>query len=42
MLAAIERGDIDAFAVWEPWPTRTLMSVKNTKVLASPPARGWR
>ncbi len=35
MLAAIERGDIDAFAVWEPWPTRTLMSVKNTKVLAT-------
>ena len=24
MLAAIERGDIDGFAVWEPWPTRTL------------------
>ncbi len=35
MLAAIERGDIDAFAVWEPWPTRTLMTVKNTKVLAT-------
>jgi ABC-type nitrate/sulfonate/bicarbonate transport system substrate-binding protein len=35
MLAATERGDIDAFAVWEPWPTRTLMSVKNTKVLAT-------
>ncbi len=35
MLAAIERGDIDAFAVWEPWPTRTLMAVKNTKVLAT-------
>jgi ABC-type nitrate/sulfonate/bicarbonate transport system substrate-binding protein len=33
MLAATERGDIDAFAVWEPWPTRTLMSVKNTKIL---------
>lgn len=33
MLAAIERGDIDGFAVWEPWPTRTLMSVKGTKVL---------
>jgi NitT/TauT family transport system substrate-binding protein len=33
MLAAIERGDIDAFSVWEPWPTRTLMSVKGTKVL---------
>ena len=35
MLAALERGDIDAFAVWEPWPTRALMSVKNTKVLAT-------
>jgi NitT/TauT family transport system substrate-binding protein len=33
MLAAIERGDIDGFAVWEPWPTRTLMNVKGTKVL---------
>jgi NitT/TauT family transport system substrate-binding protein len=33
MVAAIERGDIDAFAVWEPWPTRTLRSVKGTKVL---------
>ena len=35
MLAALERGDIDGFAVWEPWPTRTTMSVKNTKVLAT-------
>jgi ABC-type nitrate/sulfonate/bicarbonate transport system substrate-binding protein len=35
MLAATERGDIDAFAVWEPWPTRTLASVKNTKILAN-------
>ena len=35
MLAATERGDIDGFAVWEPWPTRTLMSVKGTKVLAT-------
>ena len=35
MLAAIERGDIDAFAVWEPWPTRTLASVKGTKALAN-------
>jgi NitT/TauT family transport system substrate-binding protein len=33
MLAATERGDIDGFAVWEPWPTRTIMSVKNTKIL---------
>ncbi len=35
MLAALERGDIDAFAVWEPWPTRTLMAVKGSKVLAT-------
>ena len=33
MLAACERGDIDGFAVWEPWPTRTLMAVKGTKIL---------
>jgi ABC-type nitrate/sulfonate/bicarbonate transport system substrate-binding protein len=33
MLAAVERGDIDGFAVWEPWPTRTLMAVKGTKIL---------
>jgi ABC-type nitrate/sulfonate/bicarbonate transport system substrate-binding protein len=33
MLAATERGDIDGFATWEPWPTRTLMSVKGTKIV---------
>jgi ABC-type nitrate/sulfonate/bicarbonate transport system substrate-binding protein len=33
MLAATERGDIDGFAVWEPWPTRALMAIKGTKVL---------
>jgi NitT/TauT family transport system substrate-binding protein len=33
MLAACERGDIDGFAVWEPWPTRTLMAVKGTKIV---------
>ena len=33
MMAAIERGDIDGFATWEPWPTRTLMGVKGTKIL---------
>jgi ABC-type nitrate/sulfonate/bicarbonate transport system substrate-binding protein len=33
MLAALERGDIDGFAVWEPWPTRTIMGVKGAKVL---------
>ena len=33
MMAAIERGDIDGFATWEPWPTRTLQGVKGTKIL---------
>lgn len=33
MVAAIERGDIDAFSGWEPWVTRTLLAVPNTKVL---------
>jgi len=35
MLAALERGDIDGFSVWEPWPTRTLMTVKGSKILAT-------
>jgi NitT/TauT family transport system substrate-binding protein len=35
MLAALERGDINGFAVWEPWPTRTLMSVKGAKIVAT-------
>ena len=34
MVAALERGDIDAFAVWEPWPTRALMSVPGAKLLS--------
>jgi ABC-type nitrate/sulfonate/bicarbonate transport system substrate-binding protein len=33
MVAALERGNIDAYAVWEPWVTRGLAAVKNTKVL---------
>ena len=33
MIAALERGNIDAYAVWEPWVTRGLAAVKNTKVL---------
>jgi ABC-type nitrate/sulfonate/bicarbonate transport system substrate-binding protein len=33
MLAALERGDIDSFVAWEPWPTRTLMAVKGSKIL---------
>src|SRR5471032_2260536 len=35
MLAALERGDINGFAVWEPWPTRALAGVKGAKVLAT-------
>jgi NitT/TauT family transport system substrate-binding protein len=33
MVAALERGNIDAYAVWEPWVTRGLGAVKNTKIL---------
>src|SRR5207237_4214149 len=33
MVAARERGNIDAYAVWEPWVTRGMAAVKNTKVL---------
>jgi len=35
MLAALERNDINGFAVWEPWPTRTLKAVKGAKVVAT-------
>src|SRR5499426_2541483 len=33
MVAPLERGNVDAYAVWEPWVTRGLAAVKNTKVL---------
>ncbi len=33
MIAALERGDISAFAVWEPWPTRAVTSIKGAKIL---------
>jgi ABC-type nitrate/sulfonate/bicarbonate transport system substrate-binding protein len=33
MLAALERGNIDAFASWEPWLTRTIQAVPNTKIV---------
>src|SRR5262245_14077400 len=33
MVAALERGNIDAYAVWEPWVSRGLAAVKNTKIL---------
>src|SRR5215471_4892740 len=35
MLAALERNDINGFAVWEPWPTRTLKAVKGSKIVAT-------
>jgi ABC-type nitrate/sulfonate/bicarbonate transport system substrate-binding protein len=33
MVAALERGNIDAFVSWEPWLTRAVQSVSNTKIL---------
>lgn len=35
MVAALERGNIDAFAVWEPWPTRALRAIQGTRILLS-------
>ena len=35
MVAALERGNIDAFVSWEPWLTRAVQSVSNTKILQS-------
>ena len=35
MVAALERGNIDAFAVWEPWPTRAMRAIPNTKILVN-------
>jgi NitT/TauT family transport system substrate-binding protein len=33
MIAALERGDIDAFGAWEPWVTKALAAVPDTKNL---------
>ena len=33
MVAAIERGDVQAFSSWEPWLSRTTLNVPNTRVL---------
>ena len=33
MVAALERRDIDAFSAWEPWLTRAVGSIQNTKLL---------
>lgn len=35
MVAALERGNIDAFAVWEPWPTRAMRAIPGTRILVS-------
>jgi ABC-type nitrate/sulfonate/bicarbonate transport system substrate-binding protein len=35
MVAALERHDIDAFSAWEPWLTRAVASIQNTKLLQS-------
>lgn len=35
MVAAMERGNIDAFAVWEPWPTRAQRAIPNTHILVN-------
>ncbi|MBX6374121.1 MAG: ABC transporter substrate-binding protein [Acetobacteraceae bacterium] len=35
MVAALERGNIDAFACWEPWPTRALRAIPNTRILVT-------
>jgi ABC-type nitrate/sulfonate/bicarbonate transport system substrate-binding protein len=33
MIAALERGDIDAFSAWEPWVTRALDGIPDTRNL---------
>jgi len=33
MVAAIERNDVQAFSAWEPWISRAVLNVPNTKVL---------
>lgn len=33
MIAAIERGDIDAYSAWEPWVSKGLQAVSGTKLL---------
>lgn len=33
MIAALERGQIDAFSCWEPWLTRAVLKLPNAKIL---------
>jgi ABC-type nitrate/sulfonate/bicarbonate transport system substrate-binding protein len=35
MVAALERGTIDAYAVWEPWMTRGTRAVSNSQILVT-------
>lgn len=35
MVAAMERGNIDAYAVWEPWPTRGMQAVAGSQIIAT-------
>ncbi len=35
MVAALERGNIDAYAVWEPWMTRGTRAIANTRILTT-------
>jgi ABC-type nitrate/sulfonate/bicarbonate transport system substrate-binding protein len=35
MVAALERGNIDAYAVWEPWMTRGVRAIPNTRILVT-------
>ncbi len=32
-VAALGRGDIDAIAIWEPWPTRVMAAIPDTKLI---------
>lgn len=33
MIAALERGDIDAYSAWEPWLSKGLQAIPDTKIL---------
>jgi ABC-type nitrate/sulfonate/bicarbonate transport system substrate-binding protein len=35
MVAALERGNIDAYVVWEPWMTRGTRAVSNSRILVT-------
>lgn len=34
MIAALDRGDVDAFIMWEPWPSKGLEIVKNVHIMS--------